>query len=298
MLTLLLPAAVGSLMALVVVMVGRRLRPELAAPLIAIVEALAAGAILAAVAVVATAFLASASPLSATLGWCRDLLPHDEVPLVAGSAALAATAASLASVAVAERRRRAARRWPTAPTGERVEVLDVDEPVAFALAGRPNRIVVSSGMLELLTPSQQAALIAHEEAHLAGNHHRYLALATTASAAVPLLRPLTRAVRHATERAADEAAASQVGSRRVVADAIVAAALGAGTRTNRTAAMAEVATTARVAALLSPAPVRRHRMVTAATAAGAALTGLAATVVQLHHAGSFAAHLCPLPWAA
>lgn len=295
---LVLPAAGALLLALFSVTFSERLHPRVAAPLLTAVSTLAAASTLGALALVATAFLAGSPSLTGVLGWCRDLLPHDRVPTPVGAAAVAALVASVASVIASDRRRRLARRWPRSHVDGDVEVLKLDEPVAFALPGRPGRIIVSSGMLGRLSPPQRAALVAHERAHLAGRHHRYLTPATVASAAVPMLRPLADRVRFATERSADEAAATEIGSRRVVADAIARAALGSSASVHGAAAMATSGVAARVTALLSPPPSPRHRLGTTVTAALAVAAGVLGAAVQLHHAGTFAAHLCPPGWPA
>ncbi|MEU0524919.1 M56 family metallopeptidase [Streptomyces niveus] len=118
------------------------------------------------------------------------------------------------------------------------------------------RIVVSTAMLACLDADERAALVAHERAHLAGHHHRYLLLVRFAARANPLLMPLRSAVAYATERWADEEAARVTGERRVVARAIGKAALvSRGTPTpTLTGFAAPGPVPRRVAALLEPAP--------------------------------------------
>lgn len=118
------------------------------------------------------------------------------------------------------------------------------------------RIVVSTAMLACLDADERAALVAHERAHLAGHHHRYLLVVRFAARANPLLRPLRSAVAYTTERWADEEAARVTGERRVVARAIGKAALvSRGTPTPTLAGFAAPGPVPRrVAALLGPAP--------------------------------------------
>jgi len=47
-------------------------------------------------------------------------------------------------------------------------VLDAPRPAAYCVPGRPGTIVLTSGALAVLEPSQLAAVLAHERAHLAG----------------------------------------------------------------------------------------------------------------------------------
>jgi Zn-dependent protease with chaperone function len=173
--------------------------------------------------------------------------------------------------------RRAARALPGAGV---LAVIDDDSVEAFALPGRPGRVVVSAGMLAVLDPAERRALLAHEHAHLDGHHHLFRAAVRVAVAANPLLWPLKQAIGYTTERWADEHAAAVVGDRRRAAQAIGKAALAHGRRPgprhagalgigSAPAWMASWAGPAgrgwvrtgpvprRVAALLRPAPPRR-----------------------------------------
>ncbi|MER6358389.1 M48 family metalloprotease, partial [Streptomyces sp. NPDC001634] len=108
-------------------------------------------------------------------------------------------------------------------------VIDSPRPDAYALPGRPHRIVVTTGMLRTLGPDEREALFAHERAHNAGGHHYFLAAAELATHCHPALRSVAGVVRLAVERVADEAAAVAVGDRRLSARAIGRAALAART---------------------------------------------------------------------
>ena len=100
---------------------------------------------------------------------------------------------------------------------------------AYALPGMPGRIVVSGRLLDCLDDRRRAALIAHEQAHLASRHHLFAAVARLAAAANPLLIPVARAVDYTVERWADEHAAAVTSDRRLVAETIGQVALLAGT---------------------------------------------------------------------
>ncbi|WP_328720460.1 M56 family metallopeptidase [Streptomyces sp. NBC_00247] len=167
--------------------------------------------------------------------------------------------------------------------------------------GGTGRVVVSSALLGCLEPPERQALFAHERAHLAGRHHRYLLLTQLAARANPFLVPLRTAVAYSTERWADEEAARVVGSRRVVARAVGKAALvSAGSPYEGLAAFAvEGPVPRRVAALLDPAPTARfwppastHLFLAALTAtvgtAASALSSVNATValVRILHAAT------------
>src|SRR4029079_3658044 len=50
-------------------------------------------------------------------------------------------------------------------------VLPYDVPAAYCLPGRDPRIVISDAAVRQLTPEQLAAVLEHEQAHIAGRHH-------------------------------------------------------------------------------------------------------------------------------
>ncbi|UNO42207.1 M56 family metallopeptidase [Streptomyces sp. MST-110588] len=202
--------------------------------------------------------------------------PSDYIVVPAAAAAVGAltvTAWTIARWALRQSRhlrtaRSAADRRPAA--GD-LCVLESPYPDAYALPGKPNRIVVTTAMLRSLGPGEREALFAHERAHNAGRHHYFLAVAELAAHCHPALRPARAAIRLAVERVADESAAAAVGDRRLTARAIGRAALaGRSTTATRRPPLAPAATTGpvpqRVAALL--APPRRGRR---AAAVGAGL---------------------------
>ncbi|MFJ8487509.1 M56 family metallopeptidase [Streptomyces sp. NPDC094038] len=212
-------------------------------------------------------------------GWSdpevRAAVPHDEIAGRAAIPALAAVAVLCGRTLLRHRRAtRHARRALTALPGRAVAVLPDSTPYAYAL---PDRIVVTTALLEGLAPGERRALFAHERAHLAARHHRHLLAVHLAARANPFLRPLRTAVRYTAERWADEEAARSVGDRRTVARAIgKAALLSAGAPAPTPAAAAATGPVPRrVAALLGPAPVARSRP-SAFTAAGLAVWGAAA----------------------
>ncbi|MFJ8937628.1 M56 family metallopeptidase [Streptomyces sp. NPDC102365] len=144
--------------------------------------------------------------------------------------------------------------------GTEVAVLPDEVPYAYALpGGKRDRVVVTTALLSCLEPAERRALFAHERAHLAARHHRFLLAAQLAARANPFLRPLCTAVSYTAERWADEEAAQVVGSRRAVACAIGKAALvSRGTPVPTLAGLAAPGPVPRrVAALLGPAPVPR-----------------------------------------
>ncbi|MCC9309345.1 M56 family metallopeptidase [Kitasatospora sp. RB6PN24] len=111
------------------------------------------------------------------------------------------------------------------PGNDQLVVLDDPAAEAYAIPGRPGRIVISTGMLDALDPIEHQVLLAHERAHLSQRHHLFVACAQLAAAANPLLRPLAHAVGYTVERWADETAGAAVGDRARVARAIGKAAI-------------------------------------------------------------------------
>ncbi|MGW4234937.1 M56 family metallopeptidase [Streptomyces sp. NBC_01102] len=190
----------------------------------------------------------------------REAVPYDEV---AGKAAIPALVAVLAACVAAawrhHRVRRGAERALTGLPDTPVAVLPDEVPYAYALPGSRGRVVVSTSLLRCLDSSERRALFAHERAHLAGLHHRFLLTVQLAARANPFLRPLRTAVAYTAERWADEDAAAAVGSRRVVARAIGRAALVSRGAPGVTLAglAAPGPVPRRVAALLGPAPAAR-----------------------------------------
>ncbi|MFH9401236.1 M48 family metalloprotease [Streptomyces sp. NPDC017638] len=169
-------------------------------------------------------------------------------------------------------------------------VVDSSRPDAYALPGRPHRVVVTTAMLRALDGPEREALLAHERAHNAGGHHYALAAAEVAAHCHPALRRVRDTVRLAAERAADEAAAASVGDRRLTARAIARAALAARpagpARPGFAAGAATGPVPRRVRALLAgPRPPGAHRTAAALLAACATLSCLASatTAADVHH---------------
>ncbi|MFJ9173969.1 M48 family metalloprotease [Streptomyces sp. NPDC102360] len=168
-------------------------------------------------------------------------------------------------------------------------VVESPHPDAYALPGRPHRIVVTTAMLRSLGAAEREALFAHERAHNRAGHHYFLAAAELAAHCHPALRALRADIRYAAERAADEAAASAVGDRRLTARAIAKAALAGRATASPRPAFAPAATTGpvprRVTALLTPGRPRAARWVALALTAGVMLSAGAATTALLgvHH---------------
>jgi Zn-dependent protease with chaperone function len=106
-------------------------------------------------------------------------------------------------------------------------VLDVPEPAAYCVPGRPPAIVLTAGALAVLDRTQLSAVIAHEKAHLAGSHHLLIAVTRGLAAAFPAIPLFTTGaaqVARLTEMSADDSAARASGR-----DALLTALLAMGT---------------------------------------------------------------------
>ncbi len=275
--------------------VAARLEPRQATWLLSFAAVALAGCSTAALALLA-AFAAARAPLLAAAGDYSQLVMRRGDPIPAAAGAVAALALASAAVAVAVMFRNRAR--ALAESYRRSAGLHADDGIvvvpgpaieAYALPGWPGRIVVSGRLLEHLDSRCQAALIAHEQAHLAGRHHLFAAMTRLAAAANPLLLPVARAVDYTVERWADEHAAAVTGDRRLVAETIGQVALLAGPgrrpagislgitgpRARRVSVAWAGPVPRRVAALLTPPP-RQRMILLAASAAIVLLAGVSA----------------------
>jgi Zn-dependent protease with chaperone function len=238
-----LPLVIPALAGVAARPLAARLEPRLATWLLTIAAVALATCSTAALALLA-AFAAARAPFLAELGDYSQLVITRGDPIPASAGAIAALALAGAAVAVAVIFRNRAR--ALAESYRRAAALYADDSVvvvpgpaieAYALPGRPGRIVVSDCLLDRLDAASQAALIAHEQAHLSGRHHLFGAVARLAAAANPMLLPVARAVEYTTERWADEHAAAVIGDRRLMAETIGRVALLASPHCGRAPSM-------------------------------------------------------------
>jgi Zn-dependent protease with chaperone function len=262
-------------------LIARRVAPALAARVLTSAAVLTAAATTWSLVLLAATLLGAAPPVIREAR--EDGHPvTDPVPGAIGVAACLA----LLMVGVrgyralrAERRtRRLLRRLCAGhPADTELIVAASEVPQAFAIPGRPGRILVTSAMLSALEPAERRVLLAHERAHLAHRHGPLVMAATFAAVANPLLGPVRSAVAFLVERWADEQAASAVGDRRTAARALARAALTAG-RAGTACALhfTDRAVTRRIAALQTAPPPRLWPAAAAVLALGALPTLLAA----------------------
>jgi Zn-dependent protease with chaperone function len=289
-----LPLLVAAAMGIAGPQLARRLPPRDATWLIS-VGAVVSTVTLAAVFFLLGALLVAQLPGLAGIGnWSPAILREDSPaePGVGALALLAALLGSGAALVAAIRQARAmlaaGRALDGAAGDGRLVVIDGSEPGAFAVPGRPGRIVVTRSMLRLLSPGERRVLLAHERAHLEARHHWHRVIVSLAIAANPVLWRLGEAIAYATERWADERAAAEVGDRREAARALARVALlsrGTPHRKPLLAAGLQVVP-ARVTALLADPP-RPRPFLSAATLALLALAIVAAVALEMRVEGIF-----------
>ena len=166
-------------------------------------------------------------------------------------------------------------------------LVDDVQPAAYCVAGPHPTVIMTTGALRALDPDQVDAVLAHERAHLARHHHRFLAVARIGHQMlpfIPLMRDTATQVARLVEMHADDAATSDRDTRPLAVALVVLATSG-----SPAAALAAGATDTvqRIERLLSKAEplsrVRRHLL--RAGAVGLALTpvllALAPAVVAL-----------------
>jgi Peptidase family M48 len=266
----LLPLLASALFGLVAPGLARRLPPAIATWLLSL-GGLCAGAGFAASLFLLSLTLVGQLPLLAARGHWSDAVLHRADPIwppLAIGALIALSALAVRCLVTAAHRlgalRSAYRLAATlSPAGNELVVVDDAKHQAFAVPGRPGRIVVSSGLLRALTAPQRRGVLAHERAHLRQHHHVHHTAAQLAAAANPMSFGLPRAVALASERWADESA-SRACTRADVARALVTAAGRTSVARQSSAAVLAVAETevaARVQALARPArPLEVHRL--------------------------------------
>lgn len=157
----------------------------------------------------------------------------------------------------------AARGAPRGPGGS--VVVDVAQRSVYCLAGRPPTIVITSGALAVLADDELAAVLDHEQAHLAGRHHQLLGLTRALARALPGVRLFTGGaaeLARLAEMCADDAAAQRNGPDTVVRAVLALAAPGLVSAPAPALGAAGVGVADRVERLLFP-PAAAHVRFTA-----------------------------------
>jgi hypothetical protein len=282
---ILVPLLLSAVFGLSAPVLARRLPPHLATWLLSVGAVIAAAASSTSIALYAFVLVAQNPVLVARGHWSDEFLRgHTRYATPIGALACLLVLLLAASFLRAAARRTAAfrdaHRFAAGfPSGE-LAVIDSPERHAFAVPGRPGRILATSGILRALDAAERRALLAHERAHLVHRHHLHQTAVHLAVAVNPLLRQLSAAVALSCERWADEDAA-QTSRRGTVAAALTHAAVPhLATRRSAVLAAAGADVLARLAALAAPPPRARSGRLAALT--GLLLVIAAAVAIALH----------------
>lgn len=139
-------------------------------------------------------------------------------------------------------------------------VLDAPQKLAYCVSGRPGTVVITSAALDCLDRPHLDAVLAHEQAHLAGRHHVLLAVTRALAATFGRVRLFTVAqaeVARLLEMCADDSAAGRHGTAPLLA-AIVSLA-GGGPLPATALGASSIGVRARVARLTNPDTPGRRR---------------------------------------
>jgi Zn-dependent protease with chaperone function len=215
------------------------------------------------------------------------------------AAALLARTGAVAARAAVAARRAGPRGWALAaatprrlPGGCTAQVVPSGQVAAWCGGLRHPQVVVTTGLLSLLGPAEQHAVLAHEAAHVRLGHPRILLAGAVIGRSYRWLPPARLAwdrLRRDIEAAADDEAAAAAGTGPLLS-ALAKVALATTPQAAAAPARAGFADPEdlryRICRLQSP-PARSARSALALGLAGAVLTGgLAAAACQLLHAGA------------
>jgi Zn-dependent protease with chaperone function len=251
--------------------VTRRLPPGQATWLVSVGAALAALSSVVVLALLGGVLVGQDSEVAEAGHWSvAALRAHAPVDRDVAAGALVAAVVLVALAGVAAYRHGAALRSAyrnargLPPAAGELVVVPGAGAAAYALPGRPGRIVVGDSLLAALPAGERRAVMEHERSHLTHGHHWHLAAVALAAALNPMLIPLRSAGRRAVERWADEDAAAAVGDRQIVARALARAALLGSNAASGALAAASPAVPERVAALRCEPPQPRRVLLTLA----------------------------------
>jgi Zn-dependent protease with chaperone function len=166
-----------------------------------------------------------------------------------------------------------------------VFVVAGERPAAYCVLGRPNAIVVTTAAVRALDGPQLDAVLAHENAHIAGRHHHLLMVLHALAGSLAHLPLFTRgacAVAALLEMCADDQAARRHGPRPLVAGML---ALAGPLPHPAGLAVAATATAARAHRLMAPAHrgTRWCHQLSASAAIAATVAAPIVVNVLCHH---------------
>jgi hypothetical protein len=227
-----LPFLLSLLLPLAATWAARMLQPAVATRVVVVAAVVTTSAYVCSLTVLSLTLFDDLPPLSALDHGPGLGLPKPVPDWLAVVAAVVLVVGGIRLVRRVDGRRRVVRelRAGGAPRGG-LAVADLPEPFAVAVPGRPGHVLVTSGMLRLLSGPERKVMLAHERSHLERGHHRLVGAVDCAAAVNPLLSRLVDLVAYLVERSADEDAAEQLGDREVVARAVARASLATAGQT-------------------------------------------------------------------
>jgi hypothetical protein len=265
-------AVCGAILAIVLFAIaaprlGRRLPPSLAARLLVPASLVMAASTVFVLGALAFTWLGQLPVISAIGAWSGSRLDASD-PVPDPIAAVSLVLLGIATVWTILRIVRSGRGLLSLyrihrdlPSTESVIVIDSTRLDAFATPAPAGRVVITSGLLRVLTATERRVVLAHEQSHVAHRHVFWTLAADLAAAVNPLLRPTATTIGHVIERWADEDAADLLGDRQLVARTIARAALLRHESQVTASGLLPAATggdvPGRVRALLAPPPRRR-----------------------------------------
>lgn len=174
--------------------------------------------------------------------------------------------------------------------GPATVVVDSPQVAAYCVAGPSRTVVVTQGARDRLTGPELAAVLAHEHAHLAGQHHLLLTLARALRRALPGLPLFAGAETHLArllEMRADDVAVARHGTRTLIA---AMTNLSTTPTPAGSLGMADSALLARVERLAEPPNLAQRRTEQLTLTA----SGLALILLPAVSSLAMAATVCPL----
>ena len=285
----LLPLLAAVTVAVAVTTVHKKMPPKVASRMLTVALAVVAGAAVPTMWLVSFGYLGHLPVFGDGFSWCARMFGiHARIPHWAGLPAVGISSIGLFRTwRVFMLHRRIRHDQPGS-----VEIAGHEAVFAFTLPGRGGHVVLSSGLVELLDDDEQSVVLAHEHAHARHRHDRYLLIGQLAAANIPFLRPLSSRLQFSLERWADEeAVAACHGDRPFVAYTLGKVALRTVTPVGALS-FGGLGVTARVAALLAPAPTRPSAARLLGMWGAIAMTAVLAGF-QVHHLARLVTAMCP-----
>lgn len=107
------------------------------------------------------------------------------------------------------------------PMSGQIDIIDDQAAYAYARPGKWSGIAISDGALDILSPGELRAVLAHEKCHKRYRHDIFTLIGMNCVTFIPILRSVSSRLEYSLERWSDDVAVQKCGSRTVVASAIL-----------------------------------------------------------------------------